>query len=737
MPALSAARSSASFVAPVPSQAVIPAAQPDVSPWLDCTAFAELSGLSPRYARRVLTQATAGQSWRGAALQVRPATDGSDIAVHAQSLPPALYQHWSQSHTPAAVTPPARAHTLTLPRGPHPLDKQAVQHRDLALWKWNLIQSALGFPKHSAARGARLRQLANLRHQRPDGRTRPISLDSLYNWVAQYEQGGLTALMRRPRGDRGQKRVGITRHWDRRCPLPAETQALIAEQLAEQVRSLWAAGVPGFRTVAELGSGILLELSQQYGWHDATLSDCQLSRAYVEQFRRYALLAMHDKDARQFFDCMVPRIRRHREGLQPMDIVVGDVHPIDILLTRPDGSTVMPRAIAWMDVATQRLHVTLVQLEKGEGIKQVHVAQAFAAMCSSWGLPRQLYLDNGAEYGWQDMMEGFAQLSRLTGAALDTRLSGADAGEHHAVIRARPYNAPAKPIEGLFGLLEQQVLSMLPGWVGGNRMRQKTHNIGRAPRPYPGDWAAFHQSFEQALAYYHARPQPRSRSLQGQSPNDALRAAIEAGWGGAAEVDPLALRVAFSREETRLVQGGGYIHWHGTTYFHDALVAHNGKRLQVRFAKWDTRYLFVFDERNQLICAAEAAPAFAFLGADGARTQAQRNQHLKRHLQDLRADTVRLDLESVMQRRTAQVEQAPEIPKGPRIALTPALQQMMAVLRQVPAAALQPSRPSPRLKQWATAPNALLEAFASTESDTPLEHASAPVIEADTQGGAE
>ncbi|HHX0887881.1 TPA: hypothetical protein ACU6E5_006037, partial [Pseudomonas aeruginosa] len=108
---------------------------------------------------------------------------------------------------------------------------------------------------------------------------------------------------------------------------------------------------------------------------------------------RYALLAMHDKDARQFFDTRVPRIRRHRDGLRPMDIVVGDVHPIDILLTRADGSTVTPRAICWLDVATQRLHVTLVQLEKGEGIKQAHVAQSFTALCSAWGLPRQLYLD--------------------------------------------------------------------------------------------------------------------------------------------------------------------------------------------------------------------------------------------------------------------------------------------------------------------------------------------------------
>lgn len=291
-----------------------------------------------------------------------------------------------------------------------------------------------------------------------------------------------------------------------------KAQALVAEQLAEQVRSLWAAGAPGYRTVAELGSTVLFDLSLKAGWSDVSLAQCQLSRSYVEHYRRYAMLAMHD-----------------REGLKPMDIIVGDVHPIDIKLTRADGKAVMPRAIAWLDVATQRLHVTLIQLEKGEGVKQVHVAQSFAAMCSAWGLPRQLYLDNGSAYGGQDMMEGFAQLSRRTGVELDTRLEPQMAAAPNAVVRARPYNAQAKPIEGIFALLEQQVLSMLPGWIGGNRMRQKAHDVGRAPQPFGGDWESFHQSFDQALAYYHARAQPRSRSINGQSPNQALSAAIAAG----------------------------------------------------------------------------------------------------------------------------------------------------------------------------------------------------------------
>jgi hypothetical protein len=699
--------------------------------WLDATALASLSDMSEFQTSQVLIQSAQGQLWRGALLQVRETQHlygvaGRHYEVRADSLPPELYQHWFKRNPPPDLPTPHFSNRLSMNANPQLLDRHAVKHREAALWKWQLIQPALAYPKYSCARGEVLRHLSLSTHATPDGRRRTVSLDSLYSWVARYEDHGLIALMRQPRRDVGRKLVGITRQWDRACPLPPESRAQVADQLAEQVRSLWAAGVPGYRTVAELGSAVLFDLSQRAGWSDVSLAQCQLSRHYVEHYRRYALLAMHDKDARLFFDTRVPRIRRHREGLKPMDIIVGDVHPIDIKLTRADGTAVMPRAIAWLDVATQRLHVTLIQLEKGEGVKQVHVAESFAAMCSAWGLPRQLYLDNGAEYGWQDMMEGFAQLSRLTGTHLDARLDDEHAAPH-AVVRARPYNAQAKPIEGIFALLELQVLSMLPGWIGGNRMRQKTHNVGRAPQAFPGDWASFHQAFDQALAYYHARAQPRSRSLNGQSPNQALSAAIAAGWTGAPEVDPLALSVAFASEERRLIHDGGYVRWNGSSYYHDALIAHTGERLCIRFAKWDTQYLFVLDERNQLICTAEPAQTFAFFGEEGARTQAQRAQVLKRHLRDLRGNTVRLDL----------AEPAPRVPLGPRIALTPS---MSSLLQAVKAHQIQQSRqplaPSPRtLSQWSTPPNRHLPTLCDAERDEDEDEPPIPIPVMASSGG--
>lgn len=80
--------------------------------------------------------------------------------------------------------------------------------------------------------------------------------------------------------------------------------------------------------------------------------------------------------------------------------------------------------------------------------------------------------------------------------------------------------------------------------------------------------------------------------------------------------------------------------------------------------------MFVFDAQQHLLCVAEPAQIFAFFGADGARAQAQRHRVLKRHLRDLRSNTVRLDLPQAMQRRTTLADPAPTVLRGPRIALT-------------------------------------------------------------------
>ena len=128
-------------------------------------------------------------------------------------------------------------------------------------------------------------------------------------------------------------------------------------------------------------------------------------------------------------------------------------------------------------MATNQMHMTFVFLAKGEGVRREHVAMSFQAMVAEWGLPKMLYLDNGAEYSDPDMVRGFTELSKLTEGAVqvhdlegDGEVSRRLRDGIEAVVRSRPYNAKGKPgIEGAFGNLEQVFFATITGWVARNR----------------------------------------------------------------------------------------------------------------------------------------------------------------------------------------------------------------------------------------------------------------------------
>jgi hypothetical protein len=97
----------------------------------------------------------------------------------------------------------------------------------------------------------------------------------------------------------------------------------------------------------------------------------------IEKHRVYKIIAVQAKDNATFQDRYMPPVRRDYGNLLPREIVVGDVHPVDIMMRRPDGTVVYPKAIAWYDVATNEMHMTFVLLEPKEGIRREHVAQSF------------------------------------------------------------------------------------------------------------------------------------------------------------------------------------------------------------------------------------------------------------------------------------------------------------------------------------------------------------------------
>ena len=252
-------------------------------------------------------------------------------------------------------------------------------------------------------------------------------------------------------------------------------------------------------------------------------------------------------------------------------------------------------------------------------------------------------------------------------------------------------------------------------------MRAKTHNVGRAPLPYPRSWEDFHADFETALGFYHSAPQ--GGTMDGLSPADALRTHVEAGWTKT-HVEEQVLLMAFAEEDTRKAQGG-YVSWGGVEYYDDALLPLTGQTVIVRVSRHDPRYAFVFDEARTLICAAGVAPVFGFLDPAGAVEQARRKKELMRHVAELRENCCRLDLVKEMRQVVEAAGPMPQAQIGATVAISDQAMQMVKALADKEAAALactENTKAAPheakRLSQWSPANEIdplLVDVFADEE----------------------
>lgn len=664
--------------------------------WLSVGELAVLAGIIERNAREACKRCHDGGAWRGARLEVRK-RDGKAYEVRAPSLPLDLYEKWQggQPKPPVPVQETAQLPALPEKPGIRLPDPEWIEE---AKWKLALIEPALAHPPRSRARGAAIAEIAAIEHTKPDGRAGRIWERTLSDWIRKYETSGLQGLVRQRRHD--VPRVFITREWDAACPLSDEAKAAISDKITKHVKSLWGSGEPGCNNAARLATTALQRFCHEAGWHEASLEECRITRHLVEKYRSYSLVNTYKKDAKRYFDDFRPRIERDHSLLRPMEQVVGDVHPLDVLVRREDSTTATPRFIAWYDVATHRLCGTLHLLDAGTGVTQAMVWASFAEMVDVWGLPTHLYLDNGREYLGRPrrygegapnaVMTGFNELTGLVlamrefGAAIEAEFMaervGGDAGapgeapaagtelRRNGATRAMPYNAPGKTgIEGAFSALEK-VMKMGPGYIGGNRMNKRTPKLGKEAAPWP-DMDTFRAAFKQFLDNWNGKEQ--RGNLGGKSPNQAWAEAQQDGWK-AVKVDRMALIYAMS-EPVRCKVTQGVVTVGGQRYRHAALGTLSGKKITVRYAKWAPEFLIYSPDFSRPLdmVLLERCIRYHPHDTEGARESGRMQSALIGEIRSMEAEIEELNYVEQITLDNAARAPAPDTVFGPAISLGP------------------------------------------------------------------
>lgn len=656
---------------------------PSAAPlWIAAPEFAALAGIAEQNARSALSRCfRKGGTWRKHALNVRtkdggPASAQNPYLVHVGSLPPALACAYYERH----VKTVKEVEIKTGPALPMPttFDPKAAKKRAEVKWKLGILAPALEFAKGTRARGQALTDIASVFHMDLSGKRKKIGRRTLQDWIQILEKtDDPWNLARKDRVEEAHRNI-ICRAWDKACPLPHDKKVAIADELRAYVRGLWME-LPGRTVIEQLASSKLVELCRAAGWAEATYKQCRVGRYFVEEHSETRILYTKGKNAKQWADKFVPRIKRTLEGMRPCDLVVGDVHPIDITFKRVDGSEATPRLIAWYDIATGDLFCSLLLLDKGKGVTQAHIAASFAAMVEAWGLPKALLLDNGAEYSWRELEAGFCALAKLAkGFAFEIRdddeaipfIDEADEAERESpIIRALPYRASSKPIEGIFAVLEQTLLRAFPGWIGGDRMNKRTHKVGEAPRAFPGTPDDFEAAFFEALRFWRTIER---KSLGGRSVNDVREAFQRDGGPLPPSVERAALVAALSVPEKRKVTTWG-VQFDGQWYRSEALIQHTGETLTFRYAKWAPEYVFYVGHANALV-RVPLAPVFNYTDGEGARHQAHLTKIQNQHARQLKSTAGKVNVLVEMSRHVDAVGGDVPVLKGPAIALSDELE---------------------------------------------------------------
>ncbi len=719
------------------------------NPWLDAEDLAVLAGVSVQMARKAIRSL----KWRGADLLVqeieigRGGAGGRALQVHVDSLPADLREAWylERGIKLHEKVDAETGETLLIPEEAYRNDERHEADLALARWRHEVIRPILMLEKQSAERSACIRELAALPRLFPTGQRKAVTPQTLYNWVAAFEAEGLHGLMRKRRSDTGAKRTGITRAWDGFFAPHIDEAAHnnVADEITRYIRSLWGAGERGWRSISEKSTTRLIELSRDLrvvafdglelgrcgdtGSAGTQFGLCHINRRMIEKHRDYKIIAVQAKDNAVFQDRYMPSIRRDYGTLLPREIVVGDVHPVDIMMRRPDGTVVYPKAIAWYDVATNEMHMTFVLLEPKEGIRREHVAQSFQAMVEEWGLPQMLYLDNGSEYSWDAMIGGFTQLSKLTGGGIkvfdldgNPEVAARVANGREAIARSRPYNAKGKPgIEGAFGNLEQVFFATIPGWVAGDRMAKKTHAKGKDPIAFSGDAQAFLAEAGRALDWYHKRPQ--HGKLNGQSPNEALRGFIENGWGKTTLSRPEVLALAFAEVVERMPDRGrvSYTPRRGETlYFYADELLGLDHKITLRVPAFNPDRVFCFDGDTYL-CEAFPERAFGVFDPRGAEEVNRRGKAFRRQIAEKKRHVALLSLTDETERHIAHMPDAPEAPVAAVVdaGILDRMARMAGEERAQALAEVEDRKRRQTLSQWKTGPNEALQNLIYAEED--------------------
>lgn len=306
-----------------------------------------------------------------------------------------------------------------------------------ALWRFGVLGPLVSARLEHGDRQAYLRDAASRLHINPDGVLVQISIRTLEAWYYAWRKGGLEALKRDPRADRGRTHI--------RPELQDRLEALKREKPRRSIRRLIR----------------MLELSGE-------AKKGELSKSAVQRFLKRLGISGRSGQGE-------PTERRSFRHRDPGELWMGDVlHGPTVIA---EGRLRKSYVIAFIDSATRFVPAAEVRLSESAPDHEYALKQAILRH----GVPRALYLDNGAAQRSTSLRLILAELSiRLIHAeAYDPEAKGAIERWNRTFREEVESELPAEPLP------LDEVRSRVWSWLSVEYNSRIHTTTGRIPRE---DW---------------------------------------------------------------------------------------------------------------------------------------------------------------------------------------------------------------------------------------------------------
>ena len=395
------------------------------------------------------------------------------------------------------------------------MEQNQQRREEIALFRYNVIAEVVTEPNGST-RQRLMEAIARRQHDIPYSDRTTIGKRTLQRWVKDYQEHGLKGLEPEERLDAGQNRA-----------IPPD----LVEAAAALRREM-----PG-RSVRQV-----IEILEMAGKAPrGVLKRSTLAEALIRAGCTRQALARKHSTFRRFQE-------EHRNRMWQ-----GDAQHT-LALPHPDvpGRSRKVYLLAWIDDYSRNVYGQFYFEEKGPRLED-----CLKRAILRYGIPQQIYVDNGSIYSSKHLERVCAKLTiRLT--------------------HSRPYRPMGRgKIEKLFRFVDQSFLPEAEALIRAGELR----TLDQLNELF---WAWLDVAYLNRV-HSATKQTPRERFEQDTEP---LR-----------RIDPVALREAFLWEEERTVDKTGCFSLHGNTYEVDAGLAR--QRVRLRFDPYDLSQIQVWHEENR------------------------------------------------------------------------------------------------------------------------------------------